>query len=471
MRRSGWVLVGLLGLVAACSSSLPPGRSDPTVDVVARPDYATLCAPSGLDSETPCLQVTLAAIDRARAQEGLKPMQLPATFPRLTVAEQLFVVVDRERVDRHLPPFAGLSAALDRDATQAADTALPPAHPGRGYGPVDTELAGGLLNGLDADYQWMYHDGPGGTARCNRRGEPGCWADRHILLDALHGSGKLVMGAAANSRADTSPGDGGGSTVAAIFARTTHPGPLEYTWADAVAATRAGTLRPRSDWPAHLSATGIPDPASNVPAKPDYIRVCAPSGLDDSATCTAATLKAINTARATEGVRPMVLPSNYRSLTVPEQMLVVIDRERVDRGLPPLRGLTEALDANAREGANLAGDPPDPGAAYRVSDSEWAGGSVSALDADFGWMYADGPGGGNLDCPTPQASGCWGHREGILDNFGTAGNLVMGAAVNPTGDRTTGDVGGTSIAVTLAVTTTPPGAYVYTWAQATAATP
>ena len=41
-------------------------------------------------------------------------MALPADFPRLTVPEQLFVAIDRERVDRGLAPFTGLTAALER---------------------------------------------------------------------------------------------------------------------------------------------------------------------------------------------------------------------------------------------------------------------------------------------------------------------------------------------------------------------
>ena len=34
-------------------------------------------------------------------------MVLPADFARLTVPEQLFVAIDRERVDRGLAPFTG----------------------------------------------------------------------------------------------------------------------------------------------------------------------------------------------------------------------------------------------------------------------------------------------------------------------------------------------------------------------------
>jgi hypothetical protein len=47
----------------------------------------------------------------------------------------------------------------------------------------------------------------------------------------------------------------------------------------------------------------------------------------------------------------------------------------------------------------------------------------------------------------------------------------MGAAVNETGDRTAGDKGGTSIGATLAVSATPPAAYVYAWTPTTPPSP
>ena len=66
-------------------------------------------------------------------------------------------------------------------------------------------------------------------------------------------------------------------------------------------------------------------------------------------------------------------------------------------------------------------------------------------------MYDDGFDSGNLDCERRGAAGCWGHRKGILDDFGSGANLVMGAALDPSGDTHSGDTDGTSMAVTLAV--------------------
>ncbi|MFX8624437.1 hypothetical protein ABTM07_20040, partial [Acinetobacter baumannii] len=56
-----------------------------------------------------------------------------------------------------------------------------------------------------------------------------------------------------------------------------------------------------------------------------------------------------------------------------------------------------------------------------------------------------------------------GHRHGILDDFGTIGTLLLGAAVNPTGDTTSGDRGGTSMGLSLAVTTGPVPPLVVAW--------
>jgi hypothetical protein len=399
-------------------------------------------------------------------------MRLPADFPDLTVPEQLFVAIDRERVDRGLAPFSGLSKPLDRSAQGAADAGRLPARPGLGAVEGDVEWIGGADNGLDALFEWMYNDGLGsGSPGCSSKKKSGCWADRHNLLRRL-GSRDLVMGAGFDPGGAGVAGTGDGSSLAVtLVVEPRAAAPLVYTWSDAVAATAAGTLPPLGSVPTDDSLTGIPDPRGNVAAIPNFTRSCASSGLDDSPGCLAAALAAINHAHALEGVRPMVLPSGFAKMSTPEQLFVVVDLERVDRGLPPFPGLTSALNRNAKFGAEDAGDPPDAGRRYALDDSEWAGGSVNGLDADYGWMYNDGYNSGNLDCAHPDDAGCWGHRKGILDDFGTGPGLVMGAAVATSSDTHSGDVGGTSMAVTLAATDTPPHSYTVTWAQVAATLP
>jgi hypothetical protein len=63
----------------------------------------------------------------------------------------------------------------------------------------------------------------------------------------------------------------------------------------------------------------------------------------------------------------------------------------------------------------------NPGAAIA------AGSNISALEADYGWMYNDGYGGPNFDCTTPTAAGCWGHRDNILGRYPTRTRFISGA--------------------------------------------
>ena len=474
--RRGWsrpltlAVVGLT-LCAGCSSGGSPsnGLANPATSVSPSPAYPDLCAPAGTDVSTVCLRLTLGAIDAARSREGVRPMRLPSDFGSLSVPEQLFVAIDRERVDRGLPPFAGLSVALDAGASKGAASAALPPRPGRSFATSDAEWEGDVANGLDADYQWMYDDGPGsGVPGCARNGDRGCWSDREIVLDRL-GTHHLAMGAAFDANADRSPGDRAGTSLAATLAAGRHAaGPYAYTWAAALAATSRGGLRPLHSIPSTESNTGIADPPRNVAPAPDFTRICSDNGLDDSGRCLGAVLIAVNRAHALEGVKPMVLPGDYGRLNVPEQLFVAIDLERVDRGLPPFAGLTTQLDANAQRGANDANDPPDPGRAYLLDDAEWAGGSANGLDAVYGWMYDDGFDSGNLDCLHRHSPGCWGHRKGILDNFGSGSRLVMGAALDLSGDTHRGDSGGTSMAVTLAVASNPASVFTFTWDQALA---
>ena len=460
--------------LTGCSNgaSTSTGLANPANSIFPRPNYPNVCAPIGADSSTTCLRITLQAVDSARAAEGMRPMVLPANFPQLSVAEQLFVAIDRERVDRGLAPFAGLTAQLNADAQRGASSAHLPPRPGHPYDAAATEWIGAVDNGLDADYQWMYDDGPdSGVPGCTKTNSSSCWADRQIVLDRFGGRHQ-VMGAAFDPNADTSSGDRGGSSLAATLAvDATRPRSYVYTWQDAQAAVRRGTLQPLHSIPASESGTGIPDPKGNVAAVPDYTQACASNGVDDSARCIDATLAAINHAHALEGVRPMVLPTGFARLSIPNQLLVAVDLERIDRGLPPFGGLSAELNENAQRGANDANDPPDPGQAYVLDDAEWAGGSSNGLDAVYGWMYDDGYNSGNLDCQRRSDGGCWGHRKGILDDFGSGPNLVMGAAVDTSGDTHSGDHGGTSMAVTLAVAGAPTTSYTYSWAQAVAGNP
>lgn len=162
-------------------------------------------------------------------------------------------------------------------------------------------------------------------------------------------------------------------------------------------------------------------------------------------------LNLIDYCRAQQGVGPLRLPSNFGRLSVPEQMFVMIDLERVNRGEPPVVGLTASLDRAAQQAAQAGTDP-----AIGLGDI-WAGGSNSTAEADYGWMYDDGYASGNVDCVAPDVPACWGHRDVILADDISA-TLVAGAGFE------TGRSFGNSYAFALAGYA-PGSKLVFSWAD------
>jgi hypothetical protein len=189
-------------------------------------------------------------------------------------------------------------------------------------------------------------------------------------------------------------------------------------------------------------------------------------------------LTATDDARAAEGVGPLDLDlAAYRGLPEPEQIFVLENLERTGRGLPAVPVMTAQLDGAAAQGAAAVTDPAIPpvltgGGQVVAGGAVWAGGTPSALQADYLWLYEDGWGGPlgttNVACTGPGAPGCWGHRDVILSPFGTCANgappaLAMGAGVAPSAYP-----GGSLAALVLATCGPAPNDVVYTWAQAVA---
>ncbi len=173
--------------------------------------------------------------------------------------------------------------------------------------------------------------------------------------------------------------------------------------------------------PVHAAvAATFSDPAQNVVPSPSYWSLCLDQGRNSQA-CTDQIVQAIDSARALEGVGPMTLPADFGSLTTEQQTFVVTNLERVDRGLPPVAGMVDSLNALASDAAVADADPRLADwsvGLFQVSgwSSIWAG-DLNALASDYDWMYNDGwgpDGSYNLDCQSAGASGCWGHRHAIL---------------------------------------------------------
>jgi hypothetical protein len=227
--------------------------------------------------------------------------------------------------------------------------------------------------------------------------------------------------------------------------------------------SRRGMLPPRN-------------PAANLSPSPSFLASC-PQG-DDGSQCNSLALAAISHARQTlEEMAGMSFSlAGYETLTPAEQLFVTLDLERTARGLPPALVLSRSLDAIAQAGAQADRDPaiadvpqvlPGGGRTVYVG-ATWAGGWVNPLGSDYGWMYDDGPGGGNEACQTDGSGPCWGHRDIILTAFGSAScgggasELVMGAghAMDAAG------YGESDTEVLVGVCGPAPADAVFTWAAA-----
>ncbi len=259
--------LGALGAAGAGGAGLVPPRN-PARDVPADPAYSLDAGVSytlgqvlppcwtwrgttlSLAATTSaCVAAEVAATDHARALEHLSALRLPRNWARLSVAEQLFVLADLERVSRGEAPILGLSRALDVEAqvgaVHDADPVLSAPVAGA-TGAFAANWAGGD-NALDANYSWMYLDGWAGAATrnadCTAAGAPGCWGHRdNILIDTarepcLQGGCAYVMGAGY-----VAGGAGAGySSFSELIVQVAGARPaLYYTWGEA----RASGARP-----------------------------------------------------------------------------------------------------------------------------------------------------------------------------------------------------------------------------------
>lgn len=177
-------------------------------------------------------------------------------------------------------------------------------------------------------------------------------------------------------------------------------------------------------------AVAASDPSHNTVPGRHFMGACFRVGTSTGAQhrCDVAALRAYDRVRAREGIGPLTLPRGFDTMPPAEQLLVISDLERVDRGLRPVAARVTQLDSLAANGARANADPqtPNPMPAGASATSLWAGAGTSTLLTNFFWMYDDGPGSGNIDCSRPGDPGCWGHRRGILTPFQAP--VYMGAA-------------------------------------------
>ncbi len=220
----------LLSASAGAAGILPP--SNPPANI----------APSSGD--------WLSAIDNARAQEGVGPMNVSeAALSGLPLTEQVFTVVNDERIDRGLPPVEYMSAQLNSYALAGADAGVDPSFPSSvaGGAPITfggSIWAGGLSSVLEADYYWMYDDGFGGAATtneaCTQANPSECWGHRDIILHQFGscpgGPPVLSMGAAYSSG-----GYSAGSIAAIVVSSCTPPSDVTSTWGQLTTTVQSGS--------------------------------------------------------------------------------------------------------------------------------------------------------------------------------------------------------------------------------------
>jgi len=242
------IAVGLASAPAGAAGILPP--ANPSADI----------APDSTD--------WLASIDSARAQEGVGDMSvLESQLDSLPLPEQVFTVVNDERIDRGLPPIDYMTSQLDSYAQSGADAGTDPSFPSAlsGGAPIaygGALWAGGLSSGLEADYYWMYDDGLGGfNLSCTPISTSSCWGHRDIMLHEFGscptGPPVLSMGAAYSAT-----GYAAGSIAAIVVSSCAPPSDVTLTWgqvASVDAASRTVGIAPLGNgagyWEAEADGT------------------------------------------------------------------------------------------------------------------------------------------------------------------------------------------------------------------------
>ncbi len=183
---------------------------------------------------------------------------------------------------------------------------------------------------------------------------------------------------------------------------------------------------------------------TNITPSPPFSTVCRTAADAPSLECVSLEIQAFDEARARQHLPPLALDEAALAKMPPaEELLAMIDLERVGRGLKPIVGLSRALDVVAQRASEVNLAPslqPSvlPGGVRVLAwSANWAG-NLDAIGALYYWEYVDGYG-YNVACTSPRSDGCWQDRANILKSVpsrsracGKAGvELIVGAAVDP----------------------------------------
>ncbi len=152
----------------------------------------------------------------------------------------------------------------------------------------------------------------------------------------------------------------------------------------------------------------------------------APTGAE----CINAGVYYLDKARSRAGLPPYALPANFPSLSPTRQLFILINLDRIQYGLPPIPGMTAALNHDALVSGVWVADDPHPSNTTGLNTwwPGWAGAFYNAPMAYETLVWNDGLGSTNPRCTPTNHSRCWGHRHSVLWKFPTGSVLAMGLA-------------------------------------------
>ena len=228
-RPRSLLLAGSLALVVVASASAAWGGKDPAHNTrIGRMPSWCRGAPTGKK----CIDAVVYYLDKARSRVHLPPYALPANFPTLSPPQQLFILVNLDRVQYGLQPISGMTAHLSHAALVSGVWRADDPHPSNTTG-LNTwwpGWAGAFYNAPMAYETWVWNDGLGSTnPRCTPSDHSRCWGHRHSVLWKY--GPVLAMGAAAGR---DSRHHRRGYTYLFVGGNAAYTPTYTYTWKQAV---------------------------------------------------------------------------------------------------------------------------------------------------------------------------------------------------------------------------------------------
>ena len=131
-----------------------------------------------------CIDAGVYYLDKARASSPAA-VRAPGELPVVVAIAAVFILVNLDRVQYGLPPFPGMTAALNHDALVSGVWRADDPHPSNTTG-LNTwwpGWAGAFYNAPMAYETWVWDDGLGSTnPRCTPTDHSRCWGHRHSVL-------------------------------------------------------------------------------------------------------------------------------------------------------------------------------------------------------------------------------------------------------------------------------------------------